>query len=182
MNWILGIWITGISLALSMAMASHLTAIQPTPAPETMPIAEVFESNHFVSVKCACSKKVIEHLQKRGAMKEANETVYLIGNDGSYKEGLLKAGFKVEEIDEVSADSNFHVEAIPFLRVTSFGKVLYAGAYGKDQKHSPVYQDVEIIGAALRGENRDALPLFGCINGTLRKNKMDSWGLKYGSN
>lgn len=165
-----------------MAMASHLTAIQPTPAPESMPIAEVFESNHFVSSKCGCSKKVIEHLQKRGAIKDANETVYLIGSDDQFREGLLKAGFKVEDIDEETADINFHIEAIPFLRVSSFGKELYAGAYGKDQKHSPVYQDVEIIEAALRGQRKEALPLFGCINGKLRRNEIDSWGLKYGNN
>lgn len=163
-------------------MSFHLTAIQPSPAPASMQVAQRFQSNHFLSSKCACSKKVIEHLLKRGALKEANETVYLIDSDYQLKSGLIKAGFQVEEIDEFAAESNFHVEAVPFLRITSLGKVLYAGAYGKDQKHSPVYQDVEIIEAGLAGNSKDALPLFGCINGKLRKSKMDVWGLKYGSN
>lgn len=181
MNWILSIWLTLLSVGLSHFLSFHMTALKLSELPDSVRLAKEFQTQHFISTRCACSKRVAEHLKERGPIAAANETIYLLDGKEEDARDLIKAGFKVENVDETTAQTKFHVEAVPFLRISSQGHVLYAGAYGKDQKHSSVYEDVEIVQNALKGVGSHARPMFGCINGKIRKESFDIWGLKYGS-
>jgi len=121
----------------------------------------------------------VNHLIERGARAEIKEKVFLIDAEEKMHRDLQKAGYEVLTYTEEGAYEAFGVEVVPYLLVRKGEAVIYGGAYGKDQQHTPSYEDTEIIDRAKLGEFSPLLPMFGCANGKLRKSAIDFWGLKY---
>lgn len=180
MRWILGIWLVSTTALLSWLLGFHMVAFDKLnqaiagESPES-----VFATSHFLSTECSCSEKVLVHLSQRGAIPEAHEQVYLIGESAKFQAQLQERGFQVSTLTEDEAAQDFGVAAVPLLRITKEGKTLYSGAYGKDQKHVPVYRDEDIIQDAIKGVPSEGMPLFGCISGKMKKKSFDLLGIFY---
>ena len=115
-------------------------------------------------------------------MQGVNEMVHLVDGNETTSVKLAGAGFKVENMDEEAALKKFNLQALPELLVANNGTTLYQGGYGKDQQHSQVYEDVQLIQDLRIGQSVFIYPTYGCANGKLRKNRLDPLGLKYEAN
>ncbi len=178
----LALWVGGSSVLFGAILGQHMVPFQVNAEQAPENLGKEFTVSHFLNPDCGCSSKVMEHLIERGSIQDLEETIYFIGREDQTADRLRARGFKILVVPEDLALADFQVEAVPLLRIASRDRVIYAGAYGKDQKHSRKYDDLAIIEAARHGEGREGLPMFGCINGKVRKSKIDFLGLKYGKN
>lgn len=179
MRWMLALWILTTSLLLSRMMGFHMVAFDGLNAQsltQTVPSDHEFSTRHFLSGKCACSGRVLAHLLSRAPVAKAHETIYFIDGDEERKQTLESRGYEVILLSEESAAREFGVIAVPLLQIRSHTETLYSGAYGDDQKHVPVYRVEEIVRDSLKGEKTQALPVFGCINSKIKRDKFSLFG------
>ena len=167
-------------LTLGSVTGSHL---MPHKTPDVIGLEKHpgFTVHHFISQYCNCSKGIFKHLISRQSLSETKEIVHLIGDDENLISKLKTAGYVVEKLNEEEAVKKYNLEALPLFVIVQDGHELHKGGYGKDQQHSTVYNDVEIINKTKKIPSRSiaSFPVFGCANGKLRKSAVDFWSLKY---
>jgi hypothetical protein len=183
----ISIWATGISVLMIHLMSFHFAPLNINSTK-----VELFRSNkhgnyeqntisafHVLSEKCTCSERLIHYLTTRKKQPNINEIVYLIEGSLSVKDQLLKSGFEVVILSEEDAVDQFSIEALPLFIVKDGGKSMYVGGYSYDQKHSKLYQDLEILKNIKSSLKQSPYPVIGCSNGQISKKKFDILGVKY---
>lgn len=138
-----------------------------------------FSVHHFLSLKCTCSEKLIEHLIVRKKTPNLQEIVHLIHPEKAVINRLEQAGFEVEAISEEESVKKFNLQALPLLVVKNKDQIVYQGGYARDQQHTNEYQDQKIIAQSLKQERAEEFLVLGCANGSLRKKMVDILGVKY---
>lgn len=137
---------------------------------------------HVLYAECPCSRRLVHHLLERGALPDVEETIVLVGDDGSLAADAPARGFAVEVVTEVELARRFGVESAPlFAVVDPEGTVRYAGGYTRRKQGSDVH-DVEIVAALRRGDGAAELPLFGCAVSRELQRTLDPLNLKYARN
>lgn len=177
----IALWAIPLSFILSLMMGLHLS---PHPKDQLRGLASENEINvqHFLSLKCSCSLRLIDHLLNRKASKEISETVHLIHAEDKVTEKLRQAGYKVEPITEEASVQKFNLQALPLLVVAQKDQILYQGGYAHDQQHTQAYEDQKIINDLLQKKKVSEFAVLGCANGSLRKKLVDPIGVKYERN
>jgi hypothetical protein len=173
------VWAVPLSLALSLMLGLHFVPHKKEPLLGLGGSSE-FEVHHFLSLKCQCSRNLVNHLLKRHSLSGVKETVHLVYPQEKFVHELQLVGFIVEPIDEEDAVKKFNLQALPQLVVTRENRTLYQGGYGRDQQHSQIYEDEKIIKDLFKNRAVGEFPIFGCANGHLRKKMLDILGVKYG--
>ena len=178
----LALWIAPLSIGLSLMLGIHFTAQAKQPI-TGLAFSKQIVIHHFLSLKCSCSKHLVQHLLARKSVPGANEIIHLIHSNESVTQKLRVAGYSVEAIDdEESAVKTYSLQVLPQLLINKNDVVLYQGGYGRDQQHSQVYEDEQIIAKVARSESVREFPIFGCANGHVREKIFDFLGVKYGLN
>ena len=185
------LWAAFLCLVCSTFLGSHLV---PLPQPErddaalAAAIAEhrrVQDSGrwmvmHVLYGECPCSRKIAETLldPERPRPEGLSETVLFIGEDRTWAERSLAAGFRVEELSHEELKAQWHVEAAPLLVVADpYGEVRYVGGY-TSRKQGPDVRDIAII-EDLQGDTPvEVLPLFGCAVSQALQSAVDPFGLR----
>lgn len=137
---------------------------------------------HFLGEGCSCSIHIIDHLLKRKARPEMNETVYLIGKFLKESHLLKQAGFKVKEISREQAQKDGSFSAVPLLVFYNSSKeIQYMGGYAKGSI-TPLSEFMVLkIAQQIQSESSvEKLPLKGCAISKKFTTLLDPFGLKYG--
>jgi hypothetical protein len=137
---------------------------------------------HVLYAECPCSQKLVRHLLDRGALPDVEETILLVGDDGSLAADAPARGYAVEVVTQVELARRFGVESAPLLAVVDpRGTVRYVGGYTPRKQGADVH-DVEIVAALRRGDGAAELPLFGCAVSRELQAMLDPLNLKYARN
>lgn len=188
----LPLWAASLCAIVSTLMASHWATL---PHPETgsqLPTEsetvgeDLNEDNgrirltyHFLYSGCRCSQRVIEHLLKRGPIENASEQIVLVGSDAELESRILNARYRLVVISEAELKERYDVEAAPLMVIADMqGKIRYSGGYSS-RKQSLDYQDVAIIAKAIKGDEVEGLPVYGCAVSTRLQKIVDPLGIKY---
>lgn len=173
-------WAISISFVLSLLLSFHFVPHRK----ETLQGLEIgqlgeMRVHHFLSLQCKCSRNIVGHLLQRKSKPNIKEIVHLIHGQSQTVFDLSQAGFQVQSLDEESAVKQFNLQSLPQFIVMSGPETLYQGGYGRDQQHSQVYEDENIIERLSRHQPIREFPIFGCANGKMRKQLLDRLGMKY---
>lgn len=177
---LIGLWGIGSTYVLTLMSSLHYMPQKKDSLTMSSSETKQLEAHHFLSLNCACSKKLLNHLISRKAQDNTQETIHLIGKNSDLENQLLSKGYFVDTlVSEEEAVKKFNLTILPQLLVVKENRILYQGGYGLDQQHSSVYEDIKIINNAHQLIVTKEYPIFGCANGQLKKKLLDPLGLKY---
>lgn len=164
---LLGAWVLTALLGGAFYLAPHYAAYK---GDDLRNIASTdrneLSAHHFLSLQCACSKKLLKHLAERRADERLTETIHLIGEDPKVIQSLSQAGYKLDIISsEQIAMEKYNLKVLPQLLVRRGPQIAYQGGYAIDQKHTETYQDQLIFAALVKNQSIEVFPIRGCMNG-----------------
>lgn len=135
--------------------------------------------HHMLYLECSCSRRIIDHLLSRRALRDATERLVLVGSDAELAQRARAAGYQVEQITPLTLESRYHVISAPLLLVSDPNDALvYLGGYTR-VKQGPEIRDLSIIGELRSGRRALELPLLGCAVSRSLQKILDPFGLKY---
>jgi hypothetical protein len=133
---------------------------------------------HVLSTACGCSRRVAEHIIKRGPLPGVREQVLLLNNhyDDVFAERIAARGLHVKTVSEdVLAQHN--LRAVPlFVLVSPDGQTHYVGGYGRTYD-----RDTDIWQQASRGVKPRPLTVYGCAVSRSIQRQIDPFQWKYAS-
>ncbi|MER2565079.1 MAG: hypothetical protein ABTQ32_30425 [Myxococcaceae bacterium] len=170
-------------LIIAVGLGGLLTLLHegPLPLPEARPggLTPTWTMTHALALRCPCSRRVVDHLLKRGASPEAVERVLLVDPTPQVEAALTKAGFFVEAVDGESLAGRGFV-AVPGLVIRApEGDVAYAGAHAP--KRSGPIDDLSLLTAARAGAQPKPFAVLGCAISQALNERVDPLALKYPS-
>jgi hypothetical protein len=182
-------WGVAVLVGGSALMANHLLSL-PAPSPRDEALRAAIDrarpaslprgwsAVHVFAAECGCSKRLVDHLEKRGPAAGVFEKVVMVGDDPAIQRRLERRGFSFQTVTPDELAARYHVEAVPLLVVAApDGAVRYAGGY-TERKQGPAIRDLDIL-QSLRAEHAvRSLPLFGCAVTEALKKTLDPFGLK----
>jgi hypothetical protein len=149
-------------------------AAQRTPAD-----AGRFSVTHVMYAACSCSQSIIDHLEQRGARKDVAEHVVLVGQDAELAGRIVRAGYRLENIEPAALKQRYGLEAAPVLIIADArGQIAYMGGY-TTQKQGLDIRDTALVDELLAGKHTNELPLLGCAVSRALQRVLDPFGLKY---
>lgn len=175
------LWAAAMTVICSYLLARHLLTL-PTPAAADPGLVAAIQRSrapaeqgrwlalHVLLADCGCSRRVADHLVRRGPLAERAlaERVILIRDPGQPGQapdlaGRLRArGFAIEELPASALPGRYPIEAAPLLLVADpAGAVRYLGGYSA-RKQGPTLLDAAILRELLQGRSPPPLPAFGC--------------------
>lgn len=178
-----GVWIAVALVGGTSLMASHLAAL-PTPAPvDPSVVAELgrdgrggWSTVHVLAAKCDCSRRILEHLVRRGPLDGVHERILWVTGDGRRPPGADR--FAVDLVAPRDVEARLGAIGAPTLLVGSpDGRVRYVGGYTR-LKQSPVVADREIVTRLARGEHVEPLPVLGCAIDAKTARRLDPLGIR----
>lgn len=133
---------------------------------------------HVLYQRCACSRRIIDHLVAGARPQDMAERVVLVDAAADTVNELVAAGFHVDQVSAEALHADWHIDAAPLLLVVDpAGTVRYAGGYTA-RKQGPVIADLDIVGRVRAGSAAESLPLFGCAVSRALQSSVDPLGLK----
>ena len=196
---ILGTWGIGILTVGAFLMAGHVVSL-PTPAvasqrieadpfPRRPGAEQRWSARHVLYQACGCSSRVLEHLLKRGARPDLNESVIFVRNQEAAPEAatlratvaddVRRMGFRFESVTPLELEARYHIESAPLLSVFDpSGQARYVGGY-TDRSGGGLIHDLDIVDKLRGGQVATKLPVFGCAISLRLQKAIDPLGLKY---
>ncbi len=182
------VWFVAVSVPLTFMMAGHTLPLPTLPGSQSASSSNSTPANgrwqavHILVAGCPCSGSVVKYLIERGARKELNEQVWLVGGTAAeWESGLVKSGFLVEHHDAEQVALQLGIQGGPWLRLISpTGAVAYSGGYSPQRPgRSTDICDLALWHAAARGETVKPYPAFGCAASSWLRRTIDPMGIKY---
>ncbi len=186
--WFFSAWAGAVILVGGILTSYH----QPFLVPEAAALQRLFatgkrgkglwQTTHFLSGSCECSRRVMLHLLERRPLPGLSEQVVLVDDGQAYLpdtadllNSLKKAGFSVVHVAYDELVTTTGVRGVPLLLVSSpLGNVAYLGGYGAAGD-----QDEGILHQVRSGSVVPPLPVLGCAVGKRTKRSSDPFRLKY---
>lgn len=170
-------------LVVAVGLGGLLTLLHegPLPLPEARPggPTPTWTMTHALSLRCPCSRRVVDHLLSRGASADAVERVLLVDPKPEVEAALTKAGFLVEDVEAESLAARGFV-AVPGLVIRApDGEVSYAGAHAP--KRSGPIDDLSLLTAARAGARPRPFAVLGCAISQALNDRVDPLALKFPS-
>jgi hypothetical protein len=180
------IWIPVITAVIGFLMVNHLIAM-PLPhdyqkIQENMPQLRNgpgWLMVHVIYQNCSCTNSLTSSLLERGRQPGVDESIIFVGDDEAFKRKFEARGFSFsfESRDEIA--DQYGIEAAPMLLIFSPQDHLeYGGGYFE---RPSVYRSIDqkYLARLKKGENVEALPLYGCAVSTRLQKITDPFGIKY---
>lgn len=170
-------------LIIAVGLGGLLTLLHegPLPLPEARPggPTATWTMTHGLALRCPCSRRVVDHLVKRGASPDAVERVLLVDPKPEVEAALTKAGFLVEAVEGEALAARGFV-AVPGLVIrSSAGDVAYAGAHSP--KRSGPIDDLSLLSTARAGASPKPFAVLGCAISQALDARVDPLALKFPS-
>ncbi|MDQ8204097.1 hypothetical protein QEH54_13810 [Pelagicoccus sp. SDUM812003] len=176
----LGVWIVLVSIPLSYFSAAHLTSLPIAKQPLSSSLDGRWRIMHVLGESCACSRSVLDYLQRRGALSDvAEETLLLEARPGSL-EGLRQAGFLANGGDAEALCAGYGAEGVPFFQILRpDGEVAYSGSYFDGMaRPTSGFLDVDTLRTLRSGGWVPERPVYGCPTSDRLRTRLDPFGLK----
>src|ERR1700722_2207231 len=133
---VLLVWTVAVSVPITLLTAGHVLPL-PEPVRGDGQSAGDLRTNHgrwqavhILVAGCPCSEFVANYLAGRGARRELDEQVWLVGGVATWEEPLKKSGFEVQHRDAESVAAQLGIQGGPWLRlIAPAGWVAYSGGY-----------------------------------------------------
>lgn len=176
---LLGLWIL-LSLVLGGALAFAHDVRLPVLLAPSGPAQGVWTAQHLLATRCRCSRSILEHLRRRGALPQWSETITLVEQGTSEPLRVLQeGGFQVTQISAAELEEMCGQAAVPLLIVRDpQGETRYTGAYAASTE-APA-QDLAIFAQLRSGQAVPLLSISGCAVGRNLQRQIDPLGLKTG--
>lgn len=175
------IWFLALSVPLAYMMGIHTVPMKESHSPNLVKIkSQELIVYHFLGADCGCSESVVKSFFKRSPSRQYREKIFVLGSNEAWVKELKRKGYQVESESMDYYEKKFEIVAVPQLVAVKNGKILYSGGYSA--KRNPSSEDVEdkkILGDLVKTHERNAYPVFGCINGTKNRKKADPMSVKY---
>jgi hypothetical protein len=132
--------------------------------------AQNWRMTHIMVAECPCSQAVVAHLARRGAMRDAEETVLVAGTSsaaGPIVAKLQVAGYTAVSLPLAELRERTGIAGGPWLVVHDpDGQVRYSGGYAAQRPAASVpdstYEDADILQRLRAGETVKPLIALGC--------------------
>jgi hypothetical protein len=175
-------WATIMIVIGASLMAGHWIPL-PSTAPEEGHLPGAADGRwrvyHFLYMECPCSRRVLEHICQRQAVRGMAERLVLIGNSSDLPGSARREDCEVDWVTPQELETEYGVESAPMMVVVDpKGRTRYSGGY-TSRKQVLDIQDREIMDRLLAEEEVDALPVFGCAVSRQLQSITDPFGLKY---
>lgn len=168
-------------LALSLVLGAALLALHeplPLPAGDRVMATGRWTIVHALDLRCPCSRRVLEYLQKRTQRVDADQLLLLVHADEGTAAPLVARGFHVELVDELALSDRHGIASVPSLLIARpDGRVVYRGAPQERPQMAPI--DLALYARARAGESLSPLPIIGCAVSHELQRRLDPLGLKY---
>ena len=191
---LLGLWLAGGIVLGGLLLVQHLIAL---PAPDVTSaqlrgqMQRVFHGRwrhdghwhvmHVMYRACPCSQRTLAHLTGGKRPPDLDEMVLIVDDEGRSEEAdleLVKHGYRVQVITPEALHRDYDLEAAPVLVIARpGGELAYVGGYTR-HKQSNAYEDLAILSALRRQDDRNALPVFGCPTSEQLSRQLDPLGLR----
>jgi len=180
------IWIPVISTVIGFLMVNHIIAM-PLPddykrIQENMP--QLRHSPgwlivHVIYQNCSCTNSLTSSLLESGSQPGVDESIIFVGDDEEFERRFKARGFYFKFETRASIADQFGIEAAPMLLIFSpDDRLKYGGGYFE---RPSVYRsmDQKYLTKLKKGEDVEALPLYGCPVSTRLQKIMDPFGIEY---
>jgi hypothetical protein len=167
LSFVLSLWFVGVSVPLATLAAQR--DLEQALGGDTTIV-------HVLVAGCECSQAVAEHLVGRGADRSEREQVWIVGEFGSLRERLARAGYRTYAASADQIRETLGIEAAPLLLIYERGgaAVLYAGGYSPQRPTRP--EDVRvaaIVSAARAGKSPTPFPVYRCVDETRPRGRVN---------
>ncbi len=164
----------------TLALGGLLTLLHeaPLPAPDARAGQATgrWAMTHGLALRCPCSRRIVDHLVKRGATATADERVLLVDATDDALVRLGAAGFTVNSVS-AEALTGMGFVAVPGLVLRRpDGSVAYAGAHAP--KRSGPIDDLAILQAANGTAPVEPFAVVGCALSRALSEQVDPLALK----
>lgn len=180
-------WLCGSALAGAALMVDHWVGLPTAPTANghaffatagVAPAPASWAIGHVMYSRCPCSRKTIDYLVERGAIKGVREFVLLVEPLPARETELRQAGFAVAVV--TAADlARLGVDAAPaFVVIDDAAQVRHAGGY-TSHKQGLDRADVTTLEQLRSGALARVLPVLGCAVSQELQRVLDPLGIKY---
>lgn len=166
------LWVAGSTAVGVVLLARHAVAL-PAPNAADPALAKAVRSArtpshagwamlHVLYAKCRCSQGIVDHLTSSTRPPDLEETVLLVGDDGTLTSRLEAHGLRVRAVTPLQLRDELHVESAPLLVISDVeGTVRYAGGYTVTRQGADI-RDLAIFAELLAQRTPTTLPMSGC--------------------
>jgi hypothetical protein len=182
---VLLVWGVAVSVPIALLNAAHLLPLPVRPIASSSAVATSTNSHwqavHILVADCPCSGFVANYLAARGARRELEEIIWIVGGPAAWEEKLATSGFTVLHRDAEQIAAHLGIQGGPWLRLISpAGVVAYSGGYAPQRpRGSADFCDLTVWQAVARGETIKPYPAFGCAASRWLRQTIDPLGMKY---
>lgn len=131
---------------------------------------------HGLSLKCPCSRRIVDHLVSRGPSADALERVVVADATDEAVERLSWRGFHVERVSSDTLEKAGFVSVPGLVIHRPDGSVAYAGAHAP--KRTGPIDDLSLLNAARDGAQLRPFAVLGCAVSQSLSRRVDPLGLK----